>query len=169
VSRDELGKRAEEERERLRQAYEHLVLSEPAHHDGRIDGLARARGESTDRRGGHQCQPSPRWLTRDCPDVEEARAAAARIAKDAIRAADIAVAGGIARPHPVSRGQVTHQTFSRAAYLSRARSAAAVRQTNSSPILMLCSAQTGEAQCEHRRSVSCPQARRGTCGGFGKM
>ena len=30
-----------------------------------------------------------RWLTRDAPDVEEARAAAARIVKDAMRAADI--------------------------------------------------------------------------------
>jgi len=30
-----------------------------------------------------------RWLTRDSPDVEEARAAAARIVKDAMRAADI--------------------------------------------------------------------------------
>src|SRR3989442_12602457 len=30
-----------------------------------------------------------RWLTRDAPDVEEARAAASRIVKDAMRAADI--------------------------------------------------------------------------------
>jgi len=30
-----------------------------------------------------------RWLTRESPDLEEARAAAARIVKDAMRAADI--------------------------------------------------------------------------------
>jgi len=82
-------KRAEEERERLRQAQEDLA------HVNRVTTM----GELTASLAHEVNQPITaaatdanaclRWLTRDDPDVEEARAAASRIVKDAMRAADI--------------------------------------------------------------------------------
>jgi len=82
-------KRAEEERERLRQAQEDLA------HVNRVTTM----GELTASLAHEVSQPITaaatdanaclRWLTRDDPDVEEARAAASRIVKDAMRAADI--------------------------------------------------------------------------------
>jgi hypothetical protein len=48
----------------------------------------------------------------------------------------------------------------------RTRLPAEARQRNSPCIVMPCSLQRGASQCEQRRSVSCPQGRRGTCGGF---
>src|SRR5713226_965116 len=82
-------KRAEEERERLRQAQEELA------HVNRVTTM----GELTASLAHEVNQPITaaatdanaclRWLTRDDPDLEEARAAASRIVKDAMRAADI--------------------------------------------------------------------------------
>jgi NO-binding membrane sensor protein with MHYT domain/signal transduction histidine kinase len=82
-------KRAEEERERLRQAQEDLA------HVNRVTTM----GELTASLAHEVNQPITaaasdanaclRWLTRDDPDVEEARAAASRIVKDAMRAAAI--------------------------------------------------------------------------------
>src|SRR3989454_1617034 len=82
-------KRAEEERERLRQAQEDLA------HVNRVTTM----GELTASLAHEVNQPITaavadanacvRWLTRDSPDVEEARAAASRIVQDAMRAADI--------------------------------------------------------------------------------
>jgi len=82
-------KRAEEERERLRQAQEDLA------HVNRVTTM----GELTASLAHEVSQPITaavtdanacvRWLTRDSPDVEEARAAASRVVQDAMRAADI--------------------------------------------------------------------------------
>jgi PAS domain S-box-containing protein len=82
-------KQAEEERERLRQAQAELA------HVTRVTTM----GELTASLAHEINQPIAaaitnsntclRWLTRDPPDVEEAREAASRIAKDATRAADI--------------------------------------------------------------------------------
>jgi len=82
-------KRAEEERERLRQAQEDLA------HVNRVTTM----GELTASLAHEVNQPIAaaltdaaaclRWLTRDNPDVEEARMSASRIVKDATRAADI--------------------------------------------------------------------------------
>ncbi len=82
-------KQAEEERERLRQAQEDLA------HVNRVNLL----GELTASMAHEVNQPIAaavtnaktclRWLTRDQPDVEEARAAAMRIVNDGTRAAEI--------------------------------------------------------------------------------
>jgi PAS domain S-box-containing protein len=82
-------KQAEEERERLRQAQEDLA------HVNRVNTL----GELTASVAHEVNQPIAaavtnaktclRWLTRDKPDVEEARAAAMRIVNDGTRAAEI--------------------------------------------------------------------------------
>jgi PAS domain S-box-containing protein len=82
-------KRAEEERERLRQAQADLA------HVNRVTTM----GELTASVAHEVNQPIAaavtnantclRWLTRDQPDVEEARAAALRIVKDGTRAAEI--------------------------------------------------------------------------------
>jgi PAS domain S-box-containing protein len=82
-------KRAEEERERLRQAQADLA------HVSRVTTI----GELTASLAHEVNQPIGaavtnantclRWLTRDHPDVEEARAAAMRIVKDGTRAAEI--------------------------------------------------------------------------------
>jgi PAS domain S-box-containing protein len=82
-------KRAEEERERLRQAQADLA------HVNRVSAM----GELTASLAHEVNQPIAaavtnantclRWLTRDQPDLEEARAAAMRIVKDGTRAADI--------------------------------------------------------------------------------
>jgi len=82
-------KRAEEERERLRQLQADLA------HINRVTTM----GELTASLAHEVNQPIAaavtdantclRWLTRDQPDVEEARQAASRIVKDATRAADI--------------------------------------------------------------------------------
>jgi PAS domain S-box-containing protein len=82
-------KRADEARERLRQAQADLA------HVNRVTTM----GELTASLAHEVNQPITaavtdanaclRWLTRDAPDVEEARAAALRIVKDAMRAADI--------------------------------------------------------------------------------
>jgi len=82
-------KRAEEERERLRQAQADLA------HVTRVTTM----GELTASLAHEVSQPIAaaitnsntclRWLTRDPPDVEEAREAVSRIVKDATRAADI--------------------------------------------------------------------------------
>jgi signal transduction histidine kinase len=82
-------KRAEEERERLRQALAELA------HVNRVTTM----GELTASLAHEVNQPIAaavtdantcfRWLARDHPDVEEARAAAARVVKDATRAAEI--------------------------------------------------------------------------------
>jgi PAS domain S-box-containing protein len=82
-------KRAEEERERLRQALEDLA------HVNRVTMM----GELTASLAHEVNQPIAaavtdantciRWLTRDQPDLEEAREAASRTIKDAIRAGEI--------------------------------------------------------------------------------
>src|SRR2546425_5343443 len=82
-------KRADEERERLRQAQADLA------HVNRVTTM----GELTASLAHEVNQPITaavtdanaclRWLTRDAPNVDEARAAASRIVKDAMRAADI--------------------------------------------------------------------------------
>src|SRR6202049_5076862 len=82
-------KRADEERERLRQAQADLA------HVNRVTTM----GELTASLAHEVNQPIAadatdantclRWLTRDEPDVEEARAAAIRIVKDGTRAAEI--------------------------------------------------------------------------------
>src|SRR5207253_2439368 len=82
-------KRAEEERERLRQLQAELA------HINRVTTM----GELTASLAHEVNQPIAaaltdaaaclRWLTRDNPDVEEARMSASRIVKDATRAADI--------------------------------------------------------------------------------
>jgi PAS domain S-box-containing protein len=82
-------RRAEEERERLRQAQAELA------HMNRVTTM----GELTASLAHEVNQPIAaaltnantclRWLTRDVPDVEEARAAAMRIVKDQTRAAEI--------------------------------------------------------------------------------
>jgi C4-dicarboxylate-specific signal transduction histidine kinase len=82
-------KRAEEERERLRQVQADLT------HLGRVTTM----GELTASLAHEVNQPIAaaltnantclRWLTRDHPDLEEAREAASRIVKDATRAAGI--------------------------------------------------------------------------------
>ena len=82
-------KRAEEERERLRQAQADLA------HINRVTTM----GELTASLAHEVNQPIAaavtdahtclRWLARDHPDVEEAREAASRIVKDATRAAEI--------------------------------------------------------------------------------
>ncbi len=82
-------KRAEEERERLRQAQEDLA------HVNRVTTM----GELTASLAHEVNQPITaavtdanaclRWLARDDPDVEEARMSASRIVKAATRAADI--------------------------------------------------------------------------------
>jgi PAS domain S-box-containing protein len=82
-------KRAEEERERLRQAQADLA------HINRVTTM----GELTASLAHEVNQPIAaaltnantclRWLTRDHPDLNEAREAASRIVKDATRAADI--------------------------------------------------------------------------------
>ena len=82
-------KRAEEERERLRQAQADLA------HVNRVTTM----GELTASLAHDVNQPIAaavtnantcvRWLTRDHPDLEEARAAAMRIVKDGTRAAEI--------------------------------------------------------------------------------
>jgi PAS domain S-box-containing protein len=82
-------KRADEERERLRQAQVELA------HVNRVTTM----GELTASLAHEVNQPIAaavtnantclRWLTRDHPDVEEARAAAMRIMKDGTRAAEI--------------------------------------------------------------------------------
>jgi C4-dicarboxylate-specific signal transduction histidine kinase len=82
-------KRAEEERERLRQAQADLA---------RVNRVT-TMGELTASLAHEVNQPIAaaltnantclRWLTRDLPDVEEARAAAMRIVKDQTRAAEI--------------------------------------------------------------------------------
>jgi PAS domain S-box-containing protein len=82
-------KRAEEERERLRQAQADLA---------RVNRMT-TMGELTASLAHEVNQPIAaaltnantclRWLTRDFPDVEEARAAATRIVKDQTRAAEI--------------------------------------------------------------------------------
>jgi PAS domain S-box-containing protein len=82
-------KRAEEERERLRQAQTDLA------HVNRVTTM----GELTASLAHEVNQPIAaavtnantclRWLAGDCPNVEEARAAATRIVKDGMRAAEI--------------------------------------------------------------------------------
>jgi PAS domain S-box-containing protein len=82
-------KRAEEERERLRQAHADLA---------RVNRVT-TMGELTASLAHEVNQPIAaaltnantclRWLTRDQPDLQEAREAASRIAKDVSRAADI--------------------------------------------------------------------------------
>jgi C4-dicarboxylate-specific signal transduction histidine kinase len=82
-------KRAEEERERLRQAHEDLA---------RVNRVA-TMGELTASLAHEVNQPIAgaitnahaclRWLSGDAPDLEEARAAARRIVRDGTRAADI--------------------------------------------------------------------------------
>jgi len=82
-------KRAEEERERLRQAQADLA---------RVNRVT-TMGELTASLAHEVNQPIAaaltnantclRWLTRDVPNLEEARAAAMRIVKDQTRAADI--------------------------------------------------------------------------------
>jgi PAS domain S-box-containing protein len=82
-------KRADEERDRLRQAQADLA------HVNRVTTM----GELTASLAHEVNQPIAaavtnantclRWLTRDHPDVEEARAAASRIVKDGTRAAEI--------------------------------------------------------------------------------
>jgi len=62
---------------------------QPGDQHGRADRFPGARGESTDCRRVTNANTCLRWLTRDHPDLEEAREAASRIVKDATRAAGI--------------------------------------------------------------------------------
>jgi PAS domain S-box-containing protein len=82
-------KQAEEERERLRQAHEHLARVNQVTTMGELTASLAHEVNQPIAAAVTNANTCLRWLTRDQPDVEEARAAALRIVKDATRAADI--------------------------------------------------------------------------------
>jgi signal transduction histidine kinase len=82
-------KQATEERERLRQAHEHLARVNRVTTMGELTASLAHEVNQPIAAAVTNANTCLRWLTRDQPDLEEARAAASRIVKDATRAADI--------------------------------------------------------------------------------
>jgi PAS domain S-box-containing protein len=82
-------KRAEEERERLRQAQEDLARVSRVTTMGELTASLAHEVNQPIAAAITNSKTCLRWLTRDPPDVEEAREAVSRIVKDATRAADI--------------------------------------------------------------------------------
>jgi C4-dicarboxylate-specific signal transduction histidine kinase len=82
-------KRAEEERERLRQAHADLARVNRVTTMGELTASLAHEVNQPIAAAVTNANTCLRWLTRDHPDVEEARAAASRIVKDSTRAAEI--------------------------------------------------------------------------------
>jgi PAS domain S-box-containing protein len=82
-------KRAEEERERLRQAQADLARINRVTTMGELTASLAHEVNQPIAAAVTNAKTCLRWLTRDHPDVEEARAAAMRIVNDATRAAEI--------------------------------------------------------------------------------
>jgi PAS domain S-box-containing protein len=82
-------KQAEEERERLRQAQAELVHMNRAISLGELTASLAHEVNQPIAAAVTNANTCLRWLTRDQPDVEEARAAAVRIVKDGTRASEI--------------------------------------------------------------------------------
>jgi PAS domain S-box-containing protein len=82
-------KRAEEERERLRQAQADLARVNRVTTMGELTASLAHEVNQPIAAAVTNANTCLRWLARDRPDVEEARAAASRTVKDATRAADI--------------------------------------------------------------------------------
>src|SRR6266404_4110676 len=82
-------KRAEEERERLREAQADLARVNRVTTMGELTASLAHEVNQPIAAAVTNANTCLRWLTRDLPDVEEARAAAARIVKDGTRAAEI--------------------------------------------------------------------------------
>src|SRR6266478_2953636 len=82
-------KRAEEERERLRQAQADLARVSRVTTLGELTASLAHEVNQPIAAAVTNANSCLRWLTRDQPDVEEARAAASRIVKDGTRAAEI--------------------------------------------------------------------------------
>jgi PAS domain S-box-containing protein len=82
-------KRAEEERERLRQAHADLARANRVNTMGELTASLAHEVNQPIAAAVTNANTCLRWLTRDHPDVEEARAAAMRIVKDGTRAAEI--------------------------------------------------------------------------------
>jgi PAS domain S-box-containing protein len=82
-------KLAREERERLRQSHAELARVNRVTTMGELTASLAHEVNQPIAAAVTNANTCLRWLTRDHPDVEEARAAASRIVKDATRAADI--------------------------------------------------------------------------------
>jgi PAS domain S-box-containing protein len=82
-------KRAEEERERLRQARADLAHANRVTTMGELTASVAHEVNQPIAAAVTNAKTCLRWLTRDQPDLEEARAAAIRIVKDGTRAAEI--------------------------------------------------------------------------------
>jgi PAS domain S-box-containing protein len=82
-------KRAEEDRERLRQAEADLAYMSRVTTMGELTVSLAHEIKQPMAAAATNANTCLRWLTRDHPDVEEAREAASRIVKDVTRAADI--------------------------------------------------------------------------------
>jgi PAS domain S-box-containing protein len=82
-------KRAEEERERLRQAHADLARVNRVTTMGELTASLAHEVNQPIAAAVTNANTCVRWLTRDPPDLEEAREAAMRIVKDGTRAADI--------------------------------------------------------------------------------
>jgi PAS domain S-box-containing protein len=82
-------KRADEERERLRQARADLARANRVTTMGELTASLAHEVNQPIAAALTNANTCLRWLTRDHPDLEEAREAASRIVKDAARAADI--------------------------------------------------------------------------------
>ena len=82
-------KRAEEEREKLRQAQEDLAHVSRVTTMGELSASLAHEVKQPIAAAVTDANTCLRWLTRDEPDLEEARAAAMRVVKDATRASEI--------------------------------------------------------------------------------
>jgi PAS domain S-box-containing protein len=82
-------KRAEDERERLRQALEDLAHVNRVTMMGELSASLAHEVNQPIAAAVTDANTCLRWLTRDQPDLEEARAAALRVVKDGARAAEI--------------------------------------------------------------------------------
>jgi PAS domain S-box-containing protein len=92
-------KRAEEERERLRQAQADLARASRVTSMGELTASLAHEVKQPIGAAATNARTCIRWLARDHPDIEEAREAAARVANDVSRAAEI-----ISRVHLLFRG-----------------------------------------------------------------
>ena len=82
-------RRADEERERLRQAQADLAHLSRSHHYGRADRIAGARDQAADYGSSDRRKDVLAMAWSRCPRCPEAREAASRIVKDVTRAAEI--------------------------------------------------------------------------------
>ncbi|MGB8887662.1 MAG: PAS domain-containing protein [Candidatus Korobacteraceae bacterium] len=82
-------KRTEEQRERLRQAVEDLAHINRVNMMGELTASLAHEVNQPIAAAATDANTCLRWLARDQPDLEEARAAASRVVKDAARAAEI--------------------------------------------------------------------------------